>query len=62
MALLLEHFKALFMIQAYRRQNEERFLEVFARTCERLDGVPEKIICDNGKVAVKDGKYELGIY
>lgn len=43
------------MVLAYRRQNEESFLEAFVRTFEGLGGVPEKVIFDNGKVAVKDG-------
>jgi transposase len=43
------------MVLAFRRQNEESFLEAFVRTFEGLSGVPEKVIFDNGKVAVKDG-------
>ena len=43
------------VVLAYRRQNEESFLEAFVRTFDRLGGVPEKVIFDNGKVAVKDG-------
>lgn len=43
------------VVLAYRRQNEESFLDAFVRTFELLGGVPEKVIFDNGKVAVKDG-------
>lgn len=43
------------MVQAYRRQNEESFLDAFVRTFEEFGGVPERVIFDNGKVAVKDG-------
>lgn len=40
---------------AYRRQNQESFLEAFVRTFRFFGGVPEKVIFDNAKVAVKDG-------
>lgn len=43
------------MVLAYRRQNEESFLDALVQTFEQLGGVPEKVIFDNGKVAVKDG-------
>lgn len=43
------------VVLAYRRQNEESFLEAFVRTFGRLGGMPAKVIFDNGKVAVKDG-------
>lgn len=43
------------MVLAYRRQNEESFLDAFVQTFEQFGGVPEKVIFDNGKVAVKDG-------
>lgn len=43
------------VVLAYRRQNEESFLDAFVRTFEEIGGVPEKVIFDNGKVAVKDG-------
>lgn len=43
------------IVFAYRRQNEESFLEAFIRTFRFFGGVPEKVIFDNGKVAVKDG-------
>lgn len=43
------------VVLAYRRQNEESFLDAFVRTFERLGGITEKVIFDNGKVAVKDG-------
>lgn len=40
---------------AYRRQNEESFLDAFVRIFDELDGVPRRIIFDNAKVAVKKG-------
>ena len=43
------------IVFAYRRQNEESFLEAFVRTFRFFGGVPEKVVFDNGKVAVKDG-------
>ena len=43
------------IVFAYRRQNEESFLNAFVRTFRFFGGVPEKVIFDNGKVAVKDG-------
>ena len=43
------------VVIAYRRQNEESFLDAFVQTFHRFGGVPEKVIFDNGKVAVKDG-------
>ena len=43
------------VVLAYRRQNEESFLDAFVRVFDVFDGVPEKVIFDNGKVAVKDG-------
>jgi len=43
------------IVLAYRRQNQESFLEALVRTFNFFDGVPEKIIFDNGKVAVKEG-------
>ena len=43
------------IVFAYRRQNEESFLDAFVRTFRFFGGVPEKVIFDNGKVAVKDG-------
>jgi len=43
------------VVLAYRRQNEESFLDAFVRTFQIYSGVPEKVIFDNGKVAVKDG-------
>lgn len=43
------------VVIAYRRQNEESFLDAFVQTFRRFGGVPEKVIFDNGKVAVKDG-------
>lgn len=43
------------VVFAYHRQNEESFLDAFVRTFDVIDGVPSKVIFDNGKVAVKDG-------
>ncbi|MDD4082567.1 MAG: IS21 family transposase, partial [Sphaerochaetaceae bacterium] len=43
------------IVLAYRRQNQESFLEALVRTFNFFDGVPEKVIFDNGKVAVKEG-------
>lgn len=43
------------VVIAHRRQNEESFLDAFVQTFKRYGGVPEKVIFDNGKVAVKDG-------
>lgn len=43
------------VVLAYRRQNEESFLDAFVRIFNIFGGVPEKVIFDNGKVAVKDG-------
>ena len=43
------------IVFAYRRQNEESFLEAFVRTFRFFGGVPKKVVFDNAKVAVKDG-------
>jgi transposase len=43
------------VVIAYRRQNEESFLDAFVQTFNQFGGVTEKVIFDNGKVAVKDG-------
>lgn len=43
------------MAAAYRRQNEESFLDAFVRVLKYYGGVPHKAIFDNAKVAVKDG-------
>ena len=43
------------IVFAYRRQNQESFLEAFVRAFRFFDGVPRKIIFDNAKIAVKDG-------
>ncbi len=40
---------------AYHKQNEESFLDAFVRVFEEMDGVPSRVIFDNGRVAVKDG-------
>ena len=42
-------------VLAYHKQNEESFLDAFVRIFEMMDGVPKRVIFDNGKVAVKDG-------
>ena len=42
-------------VRAYRRQNEESFLEANVRAMEYFGGVPRHVIFDNAKVAVKDG-------
>ena len=43
------------MVIAYRRQNEESFLDAIVKVFEYFGGVPKRVIFDNGKVAVKDG-------
>jgi len=43
------------VVLAYRRQNEESFLDAFVTTFNILGGVTARVIFDNGKVAVKDG-------
>lgn len=43
------------MVLAYRRQNEESFLEALVRVLQYFGGVPRQVIFDNDKVAVKDG-------
>lgn len=43
------------IVLAYRRQNEESFLDAFVKTFNLLGGVTSRVIFDNGKVAVKDG-------
>lgn len=43
------------MVIAYRRQNEESFLDALVKVFEHFGGVPKRVIFDNGKVAVKDG-------
>lgn len=43
------------IVFAFRRQNEESFQEAFVRTFRFFGGVPEKVIFDNARVAVKDG-------
>lgn len=42
-------------VVAYRRQNEESFLEALVLAFEYFGGVPRQVIFDNGKVAVKEG-------
>ena len=43
------------IVLAYRRQNEESFLEAIEKTFNIIGGVPKKVIFDNAKVAVKKG-------
>ena len=43
------------IVLAYRRQNEESFLDALVRVFQHFGGVPRRVIFDNGKVAVKDG-------
>lgn len=42
-------------VRAYRRQNEESFMEAIVRSMEYFGGVPRRVIFDNAKFAVKDG-------
>jgi transposase len=42
-------------VQAYRRQNQETFLEAQQRMFDYFCGVSRRIIFDNAKVAVKEG-------
>ena len=43
------------LVLAYRRQNEESFLDALIQVFQHFGGVPRRVIFDNGKVAVKDG-------
>ena len=43
------------IVLAYRRQNEESFLDALVCVFRYFGGVPKRVIFDNGKVAVKDG-------
>lgn len=43
------------MVLAYRRQNEESFLDALVQVFRYFEGVPKRVIFDNAKVAVKDG-------
>lgn len=43
------------VVLAYRRQNEESFLDAFVNTFNILGGTTARVIFDNGKVAVKEG-------
>ena len=43
------------LVLAYRRQNEESFLDALIQVFQYFGGVPQRVIFDNGKVAVKDG-------
>jgi hypothetical protein len=42
------------VVITYRRQNEDSFLDAFVQKFRQFGGVPEKVIFDNSKVAVKD--------
>ena len=43
------------IVFAYRRENEESFLDGLVQTFGFYGGTPEKVIFDNAKVAVKEG-------
>lgn len=43
------------VVLAYRRQNEESFLDAFVNVFDILGGTTARVIFDNGKVAVKEG-------
>lgn len=43
------------VVLAYRRQNEESFLDALVQAFQYFGGVPKRVIFDNGEVAVKDG-------
>ena len=43
------------LVLAYRRQNEESFLDALVQVFQYFGGVTKRVIFDNGKVAVKDG-------
>lgn len=43
------------VVFAYRQQNTESFCDALVRTFTELNGVPQRVIFDNGKVAVKEG-------
>ena len=43
------------IVLAYRRQNEESFLDALVCVFQYFGGVPKRVIFDNDKVAVKDG-------
>jgi transposase len=47
------------LVQAYRTQNQETFLEAQQRAFDFFGGVPRRVIFDNAKVAVKEG---FGLY
>lgn len=47
------------IVIAYERQNEESFLDALVKTFEYFGGVPQRVIFDNAKVAVKEG---FGVY
>lgn len=43
------------IVFAYRRQNEESFLDAFVKAFQYFGGVPRRVIFDNARVAVKEG-------
>ncbi len=43
------------LVQAYRSQNQETFLEAQQKAFDFFEGVPQRVIFDNAKVAVKEG-------
>ena len=43
------------VVLAYRKQNEESFLDAFVKVFNTLGGVTSRVIFDNGRVAVKEG-------
>jgi hypothetical protein len=47
------------LVQAYRTQNQETFIEAQQRAFDFFGGVPRRVIFDNAKVAVKEG---FGLY
>ncbi len=47
------------IVQAYRTQNQETFLEAQQKAFDFFGGVPRRVIFDNAKVAVKEG---FGLY
>jgi len=47
------------LVQSYRTQNQETFLEAQQRAFDFFSGVPRRVIFDNAKVAVKEG---FGLY
>lgn len=42
-------------VRAYRRQNEESFLDALIQTFQFFGGVPRNVVFDNARVAVREG-------